>query len=69
MSATETNPVGKAGDALNRAIAMVSAIHLAMESAETEYDQQCIADTLFEAREKMLDAQGLLGMHKDGPRT
>ena len=57
----------KAADTLDRGIAMVTTCWLALESAQTPEDQSRIADTLFEAQSKLLEAAKSLGVYlQDG---
>ena len=60
----DPHKITQAGDALNRGIAMVNTIWLALERAETEEDISQAADTLAEAQSKLLEAQKLIGLHR-----
>ncbi|RDE08382.1 hypothetical protein [Pelagibacterium lacus] len=57
--------VTQAGDALNRGIPIVNTVWLALGNAELDRDVDRAADTLFEARAKLIEAQRLIGLHNE----
>lgn len=52
-----------AGDALNRGIAIINTVWLALQNAETDEDRNQIVDTLYEGRRKLLEAEKLIGVY------
>lgn len=52
-----------AADELNRGIAMVNTVWLALRSAETDHDIEQAADSLYEAMVKLALAQKTLGLY------
>lgn len=53
-----------AGDALNRGIAMVNTVWLALQRAEDDDDYSAAIDTLYEARRKLVEAEDLIGLYR-----
>lgn len=58
--------VTNAGDALNRGIAMVNTVWLALQHCETDEDYSAAIDSLYEAQRKLVEAEDLIGLYRRG---
>lgn len=62
----DATKAGHAADALNRGIAMVKTVMLALDGSQDPDDIEHIRDTLYEAERKLAEAENLLGLYKSG---
>ena len=54
-----------AGDELNRGIAIINTVWLALGAAEIDEDYERLRDTLYEGQRKLLAAERLIGLYQD----
>lgn len=57
--------IAAAGDDLNRGIAIVNTVWLALQRCETDLDYNQAIDTLYEGQQRLLSAERHIGLHQN----